>query len=113
MSESVEITIEKLNEMIIDAHNAHYLTSKTGLIMPNESPNGNTIYHLYSDGSITYQKGGWAYRQRSEFNYKYKIDNASDSFIFPFTAADDTTYVILTIEECEKFRKMMIDVLKK
>ena len=38
------------------------------LINKNESPNTNTIYHLYSDGNITYQKGGMAYRARSEFN---------------------------------------------
>jgi hypothetical protein len=38
------------------------------LVKPNESPNGNTITHIYNDGNITSQKGGWAYEDRSEFN---------------------------------------------
>ena len=41
------------------------------LIDPNETPNANIIYHVYSDGEITYQKGGWVYQQRSVFTLKY------------------------------------------
>jgi len=57
--------MKQLNDEIVAAHNKHYEASPTGLWMPKESPNGNTIYHLYSDGEITYQKGGWAYLQCS------------------------------------------------
>ncbi len=28
------------------------------LLKRNEAPNANTIYHLYSSGKITFQKGG-------------------------------------------------------
>ena len=36
------------------------------LVNPNDSPNSNIITHIYSDGEITEQKGGFAYLQRSE-----------------------------------------------
>ena len=54
---------QEIYEMLEKYHN-------DDLFIPNEAPNGNTIYHLYSDGQITYQKGGFAYLQRSEFDLK-------------------------------------------
>ena len=36
-------------------------------------PNANTIFHLYNDANITYQKGGWAYGDRTEFDIKPTI----------------------------------------
>ena len=74
----------------------------------NASPNGNQIYHLYSNGEITYQKGAWAYLQRSEFNHTYAITGAKQlPFKFVKEAADGTTYVILTKEECLHFAEEM------
>jgi hypothetical protein len=109
MSNELEI-INNFNERVISAHNAHYEKSPSGLIDTgaNASPNGNQIYHFYSNGEITFQKGAWAYLQRSEFNHTYGIPEAK---YFPFKflkeAADGTTYVILTKEECLSFAEEM------
>jgi len=104
--------IKSLNEEIINAHNKHYETSKTGLVIPTESPNGNIIYHLYSDGSITYEKGGWAYRQRNVFDDVYALDNYKILGLeFPKKANDGTTYVILTYNECKNFRIRMFELI--
>ena len=48
------------------------------LIKKNESPNGNIIYHLYSDGTITRQKGGWAYLKRSVTDVHTKCINKNN-----------------------------------
>ena len=71
MSQSVQTysdinTLEQLYELIKTLHNP-------ALVKNDESPGANTIYHIYNDGEITYQKGGWAYQQRSEFTSKYGL----------------------------------------
>jgi hypothetical protein len=103
-----------LNLAILEAHKKHYEESETGLVNPKESPNGNTIYHLYSDGSITFQKGGWAYLQRSEFTEESTIGGHRElRMSFPNESDYGKTYVILTPEECKYFRNKMIELLKK
>jgi hypothetical protein len=105
---------EQLKQFINDLHNWHYLSSPTGLINPNESPNGNQIYHLYSTGEISFQKGGWAYLQRSECIAEGKITNYHKLDLkLPKKAADGTTYAILTKEECTKIRAQMVELIKK
>ncbi len=109
MSNELEI-INNFNERVISAHNAHYEKSPSGLIDTgaNASPNGNQIYHFYSNGEVTFQKGAWAYLQRSEFNHTYGIPEAEYlPFKFLKEAADGTTYVILTKEECLSFAEEM------
>jgi len=102
-----------LNESIIYAHNCHYIYSPNGLINPKDSPNGNQIYHLYSTGEISFQKGGWAYLQRSECISMGKITNYQKLGLkLPKQAADETTYAILTKEECIKFREKMLELIK-
>ena len=106
--------IQQLNEEIISAHKKHYENSPTGLIQPKESPNGNIIYHLYSDGAITYQKGGPAYLQRSVFHDEYALKNHRKiNLKLLFVAPDDTTYVILTQDECNYFREKMEELINK
>jgi len=103
-----------LNMTILESHKKHYEGSPTGLVNPKESPNGNTIYHLYSDGEITFQKGGWAYLQRSEFSTESVISGHRELQIsFPNEADRGRTYVILIEEECKYFRNKMIELLKK
>lgn len=102
--------INNFNKRVIFAHNAHYEQRPNGLIdtCANASPNGNQIYHLYSSGEITFQKGAWAYLHRSEFNHTYAIHGAKYlPFKFLKEATDGTTYVILTKEECVKFAEEM------
>ncbi len=103
-----------LNLNILEAHKKHFDNSPTGLIKPNESPNSNLIYHLYSDGEITYQKGGWAYKQRSEFTIEPPIGgyNYLDMH-FPNFADYGKTFIILTEHECNYFRNKMIELLQK
>lgn len=70
---------KKLNEEIVKAHNAHIKNGNNELIDVNMQPNENIVYHLYSNGIITHQKGSYAYLQRSEHEitsyliYKYRV----------------------------------------
>lgn len=103
-----------LNLAILSAHKKHYEHSDTGLIHPKESPNENIIYHLYSDGEISYQKGGWAYLQRSEFAKDYTLGGHRELRLsFPNESSYGRTYVVLTEEECKYFRNKMIELLEK
>lgn len=103
-----------LNVTILDAHKKNYEVSQTGLVNPKESPNGNIIYHLYSDGEITFQKGGWAYLQRSEFSLESTICGHKElQMSFSNEADRGRSYVILIEEECKYFRDKMIELLKK
>ena len=114
-TQSCEMNIVDFNQRVIDAHNAHYTNNPYGLIdhSKNASPNGNHIYHLYSNGEITFQKGAWAYMQRSEFNKDYQLSGARKiPFKFVKEAADGTTYAILTYEECKLFREEMQSYIK-
>ena len=107
------IEVIELNDEINKLHNKHYENSETGLIDPKESPNGNLIYHLYSNGEITCQKGGWAYLQRSEFTSKHSINGIE---ILNFHFVNDNfsdSYVILTKEECIQYRDKMEELYKK
>ena len=79
------------------------------LIKPSESPNGNLIYHLYNDGEITQQKGGYAYMARTEFTKDYPLKNSLDSKCFPIKK-NNIGYAIMTYENAQKIRKMMIDL---
>ena len=114
MNELNELNESKqLNELINDLHNWHYISSPTGFVNPNESPNGNQIYHLYSTGEISFQKGGWAYLQRSECITDGKITNYHTLVLkLPKQALDGSTYAILTKEECKKMREKMLELIK-
>ena len=111
---NIESRTNQLNADIIAAHEAHYKVSPTGLIIPTESPNGNLIYHLYENGEITFQKGGWAYLERSEFTSKHLIYYSNMlNLNFPNKSDSGMTYVVLTQEECEKFRKTIEDLVSE
>lgn len=104
---------KQLNELINDRHNWHYIYSPTGLVNPNDPPNGNQIYHLYSTGEISFQKGGWAYLQRSECIIDGKISNYQKLDLkLPKEAMNGSTYAILTKEECKKMREKMVELIK-
>lgn len=101
-----ELEISQLCQEIVSAHRKHYEKSPTGLVEPNEDPNGNTIYHLYSDGEITFQKGGFAYRRRSEFTQKPPVLNKGQRLDMKLEI-DGKNYAILTEQECSYFRGKM------
>ena len=102
----MEEEIKTLNQEINAQHQSHYAISPTGLINVNDSPNGNRIYHLYDDGEITSQKGGWTYQQRSEFTVEYPFIYGKSPYIFP-NKCGDHMYVILTESECKQMREKM------
>ena len=111
--EDIESSKQKIYSMILEYHNP-------SLVIPEESPNGNIIYHLYSDGEITYQKGGSAYLNRTEFpdssgsaitninnnNNKLDINN------FPLIRNGNNNikygYLIATKEDCIAIRNEML-----
>lgn len=112
--EAFHTECEVLNAEIIAAHNAHYESSSTGLIDPTESPNKNIIHSLFTDGGITYEKGGWAYGQRSSFDKEFGIDNYKILKLkFPKPANYGLSYAILTEEECYKFRNRINDLVTR
>ena len=90
----VEEQLNKIYKMLEELNN-------DSLVIHNESPNSNTIYHLYSDGNITYQKGGCVYGQRSEFNLKpsitIKMNLDIDKFKYIVTTSTNTFgYIIVS-----------------
>ena len=83
------------------------------LVNNNESPNANIIYHLYSDGNITSQKGGWAYGQRTEFIAASSIDIKMNLDIdkFKYLLSTNTTtfgYIIVSEENARLIRAEMV-----
>lgn len=93
--------MESLNKKIVESHNPK-------LVDPKAAPNGNIIYHLYSDGTITFQKGGDAYGQRTMFDLKPGVYKLSKLFTFPLKGDGEDTYAILTQKECVAFREEML-----
>lgn len=84
------------------------------LVQPKESPNGNIIYHIYCDGEITYQKGGWAYLQRSEFTDSYQPSLKKKYYdIFPIKNSTNISYAIVTRQDAISIRNMMIEFDEK
>ena len=106
--------ITSFNNEVINEHNKHYANSDTGLINRKLSPNENIIYWFFDTGEIYYQKGGDAYGRRSVFNEAYSLDGYRKLGLkFVFTANDDTTYAILTREQCYKYRNRMSELIDK
>ncbi len=107
----------QLEARIIASHNAHYENAPkgwSGLIdcrnAPDTSPNGNIIYHLYSTGEVTSQKGAWAYLNRNEFTILSEIQpKPKHNYVFPNKIDDTMSYAVLTYGEAEMFRQEMID----
>jgi hypothetical protein len=97
------INLITIQNMINSFHNP-------SLIIPNESPNGNRITHIYDDGTITNQKGGWAYLKRSEFNdFGPIITKPVSNLIFPITNIYNNMYAIVTHNNAIKIRNSMIE----
>lgn len=99
------ITEEELIAIINKAHNSN-------LVNPNKSPNDNFIYHLYSDGEITEQKGGWAYLQRSERTIEDRIYSIKyiDHLKFPLNRKicnKQFGYIICSREDSIKIRNLL------
>jgi hypothetical protein len=102
--------IHDFNSRVNAAHNAHIVNGECTLIdvSPNASPNANQIYHLYNDGTVTFQKGAYAYLRRSEFTNQCSVTGYNTIFKFPIETRDGLmTYAVLTKEQCIQFRTEM------
>ena len=109
----IDNTYEHIYELIKLYHNPN-------LVIPTEDSNGNIIYHLYSDGEITYQKGGSVYLQRTEFPSTTSINSNINLDInrFPLHRGtgnyinNGTTntfgYIIATYTHCIEIRNKML-----
>lgn len=91
---------QKIQEKINSSHNPD-------LVIKDASPNGNRIYHIYSDGEITNQKGGWAYLCRSEFSDKPPIGRYPHNLTFPIKSGEHS-YAVVTEKDAHLIRDMMI-----
>ncbi len=104
MTSQSDILFEHICDAISKAHNP-------ALVIPDESPNGNIIYHLYSDGEITSQKGGWAYLQRSEFTDSYGGFKKNYVKLFPMKTTNyrnqEITYSIVTKQDAKKITELI------
>jgi len=101
MEISNHIKNTSVNEMVYKLHNPSIIDSK---LQPNE----NIIYCLYSDGTITRQKGGWAYGKRSVTDIMSKILKPNTFFTFPLKGEyEGDTYAILSYDDCVKIRNIM------
>jgi len=63
-----------INNLILTYHDPN-------AVKPDESPGINHITKIWSDGTITSEKGGWAYGQRSIFTMKEKVINCETNQI--------------------------------
>lgn len=99
------MTREELEQIVLDMHKAHYSPENpNGLWKPDESPNANTIYKIWSDGEITYEKGGFAYGERSLKQSRGPLVYLDKSTLpkFPNDQGNGNSYAILTTDECYK-----------
>jgi len=95
--------MESIKSYIDKSHNLD-------LVQPDESPNGNTIFHIYSNGEITYQKGGWAYLQRSEFSSSCVSLKKNYNNIFPIKVCGSSiSYAIVSNNDAQKIQEMMVE----
>jgi hypothetical protein len=102
---SQKMTIDELCDMINKCHNP-------SLVDPNEAPNSNIIYHIYSDGEITRQKGGDVYLRRNEFPVETSLCVNFNVEVFPLkkhvNKHDTYGYAIVTQEDAKMIRNAMI-----
>ena len=105
--------LDDLNKKINTSHNNHYINNVCSLIKVDEAPNDNIIYHFYNDGEITNQKGGFAYKLRSEFTYKPRLLSVNNSILkLPITIKNDISYAILTKEECDYYYNKLKNIVE-
>ena len=94
-----------INNLVKKIHNPD-------LVVKKMSPNENIIYHLYSDGTITRQKGGWAYGQRTVNDIESYCLKPNTFFTFPEKGQySGDTYCILTIDDCKNVKNLINKLL--
>ena len=107
------MTREELEGIVQEMHNAHYTPENPhGLWKPDEAPNANTIYKVWNDGEITYEKGGDAFGDRSlkQLRTGHNIFGAGAVLpTFPILGGRGYSYAMLTVDECCHVNKLLKD----
>jgi len=96
------LTLEYIQEYILKCHNPE-------LLKKEEQPNANTIYHVYSDGEITEEKGGWAFGNRSIRTLKDNIVPNNYVALFPVRRGYNDSYgcAMVTLEDALIIRELL------
>jgi hypothetical protein len=80
------------------------------LVCPKAAPNGNIVYHIYSNGEITYQKGGDAYLNRSEYTDSCAYLKKNYYELFPMKINKQLSYAIVTKENAKQIQSMLLKI---
>ena len=99
---SLDEYVKALQGEICSAHSAH--CNKEG---KSSLCNAEMVYHFYSDGETSTQKGNGLYGRRTEHidGWNFGIPNIP-KIVLPLTRGEHT-YAILTSSECTIFRQKM------
>lgn len=109
-----ETEMNAINEEIKQTHLAHFSKENPfGLHKPRGNPTENTMWHFYDDCEVSYQKGGHAYRRRTEFTWRDPLFS-NTVFTLPMkTYCGNETYAIMTEDECLSFHQKVKELIKK
>jgi hypothetical protein len=102
----------ELEALVRGLHDSHFTPeSPHGLLHPEEAPNTNTIFKIWSDGEITYEKGGYGYGDRSMKQVALPLVYFSNKSVLPTFPLDHgaNTYAMLTVDECRNVRGLLKD----
>ena len=90
------------------------------LLEKDEAPNANWIYKIWEDGTITHEKGGFAYGRRSMFDDQPAVCNHSFTnhlLVFPMHVKRQSIiglinegYAMVTQEHAYEIRKMIVEL---
>lgn len=97
-----QLSLEYIKNVIIECHNPL-------LLKKDEQPNANIIYHIYSDGEITEEKGGWAFSNRSIRTLKGSIVPNNYVDLFPLRRGYGDSYgcAMVTLDDAIKIRELL------
>ena len=91
----IELKLKDFNRRVVSAHNSQ------------------CHYHLYSDGTVKYQRGDFTYLNRSEITSECQVDEYHNT-VFKFVKSQySRTYAVLTEEQCTKFRLEMNELVRE
>ena len=80
------------------------------LVDTSECPSANIIYHIYSDGEITFQRGSWAYSHKTEYPEKDPMNIKMNTEKFPLKT-NSRGYAIVTHSDAIMIRNLMGQLL--
>ena len=104
------LTEETVKELINSCNNPE-------LINRDIAPNGNIIYKIYSDGEITFEKGGNAYGKRTLHTLMSSCMRNKFADLFPLKITGSYNveygYAIVTHEDGHKIRDALINLYNK